>query len=101
MSTDHAGISQFTPAQIDRINTMLARDVRGSKQEIDTMTTSSNRKIARAYIADREGVERVRIMSNGEVHAYGTMPNTDRIGWYLAGDVDRLADMAAAEECND
>jgi len=53
-------------------------------------------KIARAYIADREGVERVRIMASGEVHAHGTLPNTNVIGWYLAGTVDALADEAAA-----
>jgi len=57
---------------------------------------SRNAKIARAYIADREGVERVRIMASGEVHAYGDIPNTIYCGWYLAGTVDALADEAAA-----
>ena len=53
-------------------------------------------KIARAYIGDREGVDRVRIIAGSEVHAYGAMPNTNVIGWYLAGTVDALADEAAA-----
>ena len=26
-----------------------------------------------------------RITRNGEVHFYGAMPNTNTIGWYLAG----------------
>ena len=58
---------------------------------------SRNAKIARAYVAVMRGVERVRITEGGEVHAYGTMPNTNQVGWYLAGTVDALADMAYAE----
>lgn len=58
---------------------------------------SSNAKIARAYITARDGVERVRI-TNGEVHAYGRMPNSIVTGWYLAGTVAELAAMANAEQ---
>lgn len=47
--------------------------------------------IARAYIASREGVERVRVTKSGEVYAYGVMPNTNTCGWYLAGYADELA----------
>ena len=61
------------------------------------MTAHPNRsraaKAARAYVAAMAGVERVRI-SDGEVHAYGTMPNTSQVGWYLAGSVDALAALA-------
>lgn len=56
---------------------------------------SSNAKAARAYIAAREGVEKVRITKGGEVHAYGRMPNTNQVGWYLAGTVEALAIEAA------
>ena len=59
---------------------------------------SSKSKIARAYVASRRGVERVRVTKSGEVHAYGVLPNTNQTGWYLAGDVATLADMAHAEE---
>jgi hypothetical protein len=52
---------------------------------------SSKSNIARAYIANRDGVERVRIKRSGEVQAYGVMPNTNTRGWYLAGYVDDLA----------
>lgn len=56
---------------------------------------SSNARVARTYVATRNGVERVRI-TNGEVHAYGVMPNTQQAGWYLAGYVDDLAAEARA-----
>lgn len=36
--------------------------------------------------------ERVRIARNGEVHVYGTMPNTNTIGWYLVGFDSNLID---------
>jgi hypothetical protein len=58
---------------------------------------SNNIKIARAYIANRNSVERVKVTKDGEVHAYGTMPNTNKIGWYLAGYVNELAAMAQTE----
>ena len=38
---------------------------------------------AKAKAADL-GVK-YRMTKNGEVHFYGTMPNTDIVGWYLAG----------------
>lgn len=54
---------------------------------------STNAKIARAYVARRDGVEKVRITGD-EVHAYGRMPNSTTTGWYLVGYVDDLARMA-------
>lgn len=38
-----------------------------------------------------ETAERVTIKRNGEVHAFGTMPNTNQTGWYLVGFRDELA----------
>lgn len=57
---------------------------------------NSDAKIARAYVAARNGVERTRI-TDGEVHAYGQLPNSARVGWYLAGYADQLAAQACAE----
>jgi len=57
---------------------------------------SSDVKIARAYVAALPGVERVRITRQGDVHAYGTMPNTNQTGWYLAGSVRDIVRDAAA-----
>lgn len=60
------------------------------------MTTTTDSKTARDYIASRAGVEKVRVTS-GEVHAYGLMPNSTTTGWYLAGYVAELAVQARAE----
>lgn len=38
-----------------------------------------------------ETAERVIIKRNGEVHAYGRMPNSTATGWYLVGYRDDLA----------
>lgn len=61
------------------------------------MTTHPNRssaaRAARAYCATLAGVQRIRVL-DGEVLAYGTMPNTSQVGWYFAGSVDILAAMA-------
>lgn len=45
-----------------------------------------------------ESADRVVIKRDGEVHAYGIMPNTNRTGWYLVGYRDDLARMYAAEQ---
>ena len=47
------------------------------------MTRITNRMV-RKDILDA-GAERVVIRRNGEVHAYGRMPNSTATGWYLAG----------------
>lgn len=34
------------------------------------------------------GAEKVRITRSGEVHALGTMPNTNKRGWYFYGYIE-------------
>lgn len=41
--------------------------------------------------------ERIRITRNGEVHAYGVLPNTNQTGWYFAGWSDHILDRIACE----
>ena len=48
--------------------------------------TKTNRA---AILAFTDG-ERVRITRNGEVHAYGVLPNTNQTGWYFAGFADNI-----------
>ncbi|WP_165823392.1 hypothetical protein [Metarhizobium album] len=38
-----------------------------------------------------ETADKVVIKRNGEVHAYGVMPNSNVTGWYLVGFRDELA----------
>lgn len=39
--------------------------------------------------AKAEGrMENYRITRDNEVHFYGTMPNTNQTGWYLAGSIN-------------
>ena len=33
----------------------------------------------------RNSGQRYRITRDGEIHRYGSMPNTNQIGWYLYG----------------
>ncbi len=65
------------------------------------MTNHPNRsktvKAVRAYLLAREGVERVRVASDGTVDAYGVMPNTNQTGWYFAGVLNELAREADSE----
>ena len=42
-------------------------------------------KALRAALVSKFGPGKYRITSTGEVHAYGTMPNTNQRGWYLLG----------------
>lgn len=58
------------------------------------MTTFTNAQL-RARVL--EFAERVVIKRNGEVHAYGRMPNTNQVGWYLKGYRDELAALYAEE----
>jgi len=53
--------------------------------------TKTNRAAILAFV----DAERVRITRNGEVHAYGVLPNTNRTGWYLAGFADDILDTIA------
>lgn len=41
--------------------------------------------------------DKVRVKHNGEVHCYGVMPNTNRVGWYLAGFATDLCDFLDRE----
>lgn len=52
-------------------------------------------KTNRAAIIAHLGADRVRIARNGEVHAYGVLPNTNRTGWYFAGWTDVILDAIA------
>lgn len=45
-------------------------------------------RIIRARVL--ETAERCTIKRNGEVHAYGQMPNSISTGWYLVGDKEVL-----------
>jgi len=53
--------------------------------------TTANRAAIIAYV----DAERVRITRNGEVHAYGRIPNTAVTGWYFAGFTDHILDAIA------
>ena len=48
----------------------------------------SNITTLRAALINEFGARQYRITSRGEIHAYGTMPNTNTIGWYLYGRTD-------------
>ena len=53
----------------------------------------------RATLRARFGARRYRITRQGEVHAYGEMPNSIITGWYLVGwAVDMRAAIKQAEE---
>ena len=54
----------------------------------------TNNSIARKYAQSLSGVQRVRITRDGEIRAYGRMPNTNKIGWYLVGWVEDIARLA-------
>jgi len=41
----------------------------------------------RVLLADSFGTGNVRITREGEIHVNGVMPNTDRWGWYLWGQI--------------
>ena len=46
-----------------------------------------DRKLAkqiRAHLMERSNVERVKYV-RGEIHCFGTMPNTNATGWWFAG----------------
>ena len=43
------------------------------------------------------GARHYRLTANGEIHVYGTMPNTNQAGWYLYGYTDDPQTQAAIE----
>jgi hypothetical protein len=56
-----------------------------------TKTWAEMTKEIREYLQEsKKGgrIENYRITKNSEIHAYGTMPNTNQTGWYLVGKVD-------------
>lgn len=55
------------------------------------MTNHKQIAMIRSHVLARSGVERVRIMRDGNVEAYGALPNTNKVGWYFVGyDADVL-----------
>lgn len=56
-------------------------------------TDITNREI-RAYVLEN-GAERVRITRNGEVHAFGRMPDSIVTGWHFVGHKENVADEVA------
>ena len=42
-------------------------------------------KALRASLVNKFGVRKYRITAAGEIHVYGTMPNSSQRGWYLFG----------------
>lgn len=52
----------------------------------------------RALIAAYFDGDKFRITRNGEVHAFGVMPNSNRTGWYLAGFAEHILDRIACED---
>ena len=59
--------------------------------------TRSEKQTVRAYVLERDGAEKARMMADGAVNVYGTMPNTNEAGWYFAGWAEELLAMAKAE----
>jgi hypothetical protein len=45
-------------------------------------------KEIRKALRNEFGTRKYRITSQGEIHVYGVMPNTNQYGWYLYGWVD-------------
>ena len=50
------------------------------------MTTISTTAI-RSALREMFGARKYRITAEGEIHAYGTMPNTNIDGWFVFGGV--------------
>ena len=48
----------------------------------------SNLSNIRAALINEFGARQYRITRSGEIHVYGTMPNTNQAGWYLFGCID-------------
>jgi len=66
------------------------------------MTNQDKAAALRAYVGSRGGVEKVRILRTGEVHAFGSMPHATGSGWYLAGyAAELLVQMRAEREVQD
>lgn len=57
--------------------------------------TRTEKKLVRDYIINM-GVEKVRILSDGTVSAYGKMPCTNDDGWFFAGWDDQILRLVKA-----
>ena len=53
----------------------------------------SNLSSIRAALINEFGARQYRITRDGEIHVYGTMPNTNQTGWYLYGYVGNAETM--------
>jgi hypothetical protein len=42
----------------------------------------------RKVLSARYGARNYRITQDGEIHVYGTIPNTNQVGWFLFGYID-------------
>lgn len=61
--------------------------------------TRTEQAQVRKYVLNSRDVEKVRITHEGDVHALGTMPNSNVFGWYLYGyGPEILANMREEEE---
>lgn len=56
--------------------------------------TMSNITTIRAALINEFGARQYRITRDGEIHVYGTMPNTNTVGWYLYGTIDSAETLA-------
>ena len=54
----------------------------------------SNLSNIRAALINEFGARQHRITRDGEIHVYGTMPNTNQTGWYLYGRIDNAQTLA-------
>lgn len=57
----------------------------------------SNISTIRAALIRQFGARQYRITRGGEIHVYGTMPNSNQFGWYLFGAVDCAETLARLE----
>lgn len=48
----------------------------------------------RAALISTFGARQYRITRDGEIHVYGTMPNTNTVGWYLYGTISSTETLA-------
>lgn len=51
----------------------------------------------RTALRNEFGDRKYRITGSGEIHVYGTMPNTNQDGWYVYGRVDDAETIARIE----
>jgi hypothetical protein len=64
------------------------------------MTTKITDTEIRAHFLRRDA-NKVRITRNGEVHVRGTMPNTNKWGWYFAGFVENIRSQLEHQRTDD